>query len=92
MHRDKDTVQQFSEHDDVLVKGHQVRGERGASVALQAATSAALFHCGSTAQTESRLGVQGYGGRGKNTLIPFSEEPTALLERRMGTPGPSNHN
>lgn len=68
----------------------QKEGER-ASLAPQAATNAALFHCGSTAQTESHLCVQGCG-HGKNTLISFSKEPTAQLERRTGTSVPSNHN
>ena len=74
------------EHVDLLVKGGQVgRRENRASVAPQAAASAVLFLCGSTAWTESDLGVHG-----ENMLVLFSKEPTAQLERRKGTPVPSD--
>lgn len=75
--------------DDPLVKGGQAQGrENRAGAALQAATSAALFLCGSTAWTESGLRVQGCGGHSENTLVVFSKEPPAQLERRKGTPVP----
>lgn len=61
-------------------------------MAPQAATGAVLFHCGPTAQTGSHLRVPGCGVHGKNTLIPFSKEPTAQVERRTRTPVPSHHN
>lgn len=75
----------------MLVKGGGLRRKAASQRGPAGRHSASLPHGGATARTESHLRVQGCGGHGKNMLIAFPKEPTAHVERRKGTPAPSNH-